>query len=80
MNGHKIKGIGLWVDLNKNKEKAINHENSNKRSKECSSDPSLLVFNFTLANLPSKPSAIPTTKVKMDARSNLPEKNKAVAA
>ncbi len=65
----RTNGVLLPVEPQRNQARAINHENSNNRSKECSNDPNLPVFNFTLANLPSKPSAIPTTKDKIDAGS-----------
>ncbi|GAI03126.1 unnamed protein product, partial [marine sediment metagenome] len=50
MNIQRINGVALCVELNRNQDKAINHENSNKRSNECSKDPNLLVFSFTRAN------------------------------
>ncbi len=70
--------ILLPVERKRNQDKAMNHENSNNRSKECSNEPNLLIFNFTLANLPSKPSTIPTTKLKIEAGNKCPKKNKAV--
>lgn len=59
--------MALRVELKRNQDRAINHENSYSRSKECSSEPSFEVFNFTLANLPSRPSTIPTAKVRIEA-------------
>lgn len=69
MNIQRIKGVLLLVERKRNQERAMNQENSNSKSKECSREPTLLILSFTLASLPSKPSAIPTTKARIEAGS-----------